>query len=154
MLILGSIAERLCVCDWGESRPRPEVERRLCRFFDAEMVEGSSIILDKAKIQLDEYFAKTRRSFDLPMDWAGTPFQQSVWQALSHIDYGTTLTYAQVAAAVGRPRAVRAVAHAVGQNSLSVIVPCHRVIGTGGGLAGYAGGLDAKKMLLTIESTL
>jgi len=107
---------------------------------------------DTATAQVTEYFDGTRTAFDLPLAPAGTAFQQTVWTALRAIDYGTTCTYGQIAAAIGRPTAVRAVAAANARNPLSIVVPCHRVIGSGGRLTGYAGGLDRKQFLLDREA--
>lgn len=102
--------------------------------------------------QLEEYFAGRRRSFDLPLAPLGTRFQLEVWDALRAIPYGATTTYAAIARAIGRPRAVRAVGAANGKNPLSIVVPCHRVIGKDGTLTGYAGGLPSKRRLLELES--
>lgn len=113
---------------------------------------GDNVVLARLVAQLDEYFAGTRRVFDVPQRAAGTAFQREVWQALAAIPYGSTTTYSAVAHAMGRPRAVRAVARAIGANPLSVLVPCHRVIGSNGTLTGYAGGLPAKRWLLRHES--
>lgn len=111
--------------------------------------------LQQARQELDEYFRGQRRSFDLPLDWSlGTEFQQQVWQALCTIGHGQTRSYAQVAASLGRPQAARAVGLAVGRNRISIIVPCHRVLGSQGALTGYAGGLDRKRRLLTLEGSL
>jgi len=107
--------------------------------------------LAPARTQLGEYFAGTRRSFDLPLDLAGTPFQQSVWQALCAIPYGQTISYGELARRIGKPAAVRAVGLANGRNPVSIIVPCHRVIGADGSLTGYGGGLPNKRILLALE---
>jgi len=101
--------------------------------------------------QLGEYFAGTRRSFDLMLDPIGTEFQQAAWEALRAIPYGTTVDYATQASMMGQPKAIRAVGTANGRNPLGVIVPCHRVVGKDGSLAGFAGGLDAKQWLLDHE---
>ncbi len=101
--------------------------------------------------QLDAYFAGARRDFDLPLAPGGTPFQRDVWQALRDIPYGTTTSYRDLARSVQRPRAVRAVGAANGANPISIIVPCHRVIGHDGRLTGYSGGLPAKRHLLRLE---
>lgn len=102
--------------------------------------------------QLTEYFAGQRTLFDLPLDFAGgTAFQQSVWQALLAIPLGTTASYGQISSHIGKPAAVRAVGAAVGRNPVSIIVPCHRVMGADGSLTGYAGGLDRKTALLHLE---
>jgi methylated-DNA-[protein]-cysteine S-methyltransferase len=101
--------------------------------------------------QLDAYFAGYLQTFDLPLRLAGTPFQARVWQELVRIPLGTTITYAQLAARIGQPGAARAVGHANGRNPISIIVPCHRVIGAGGALGGYGGGLENKRWLLELE---
>jgi methylated-DNA-[protein]-cysteine S-methyltransferase len=107
--------------------------------------------LTEAVAQLNAYFAGHRSVFDLPLDVAGTAFQSRVWQALRRIDYGTTTTYAAHAQRVGTPKAIRAVGTAIGRNPISIIVPCHRVIGSTGTLNGYAGGLERKRFLLALE---
>jgi methylated-DNA-[protein]-cysteine S-methyltransferase len=112
-------------------------------------------VLRQAAAQLAEYFAGTRTHFDLPLDLqAGTPFQQDVWDALLAIPRGGTTSYAELARRLGRPQAARAIGAAVGRNPVSIIVPCHRVLGTGGSLTGYAGGLERKTALLTLEGAL
>lgn len=108
-------------------------------------------VLIKAAAQLNEYFAGKRTSFDLPLDFCGTDFQKKVWQALLAIPFGETRTYAQIALQVGSPKAVRAVGAANGRNPLSIVAPCHRVIGSNGELTGFAGGLAAKQFLLEKE---
>lgn len=108
-------------------------------------------VLDEAERQLREYFIGERTDFDLPLAPVGTPFQLSVWSALQEIPYGQTWTYGQLATRVGNPNASRAVGLANGRNPISVIVPCHRVIGANGKLVGYGGGLDRKQVLLELE---
>jgi methylated-DNA-[protein]-cysteine S-methyltransferase len=107
--------------------------------------------LQRTARQLDEYFARRRTSFDLPLDLDGTEFQRSVWQELTAIPFGRTASYAAVARQIGRPRAVRAVGAANGRNPVSIVVPCHRVVGTSGALTGYAAGLERKRYLLALE---
>lgn len=112
-------------------------------------------LLQQAVVQLTEYFAGERRRFDLPLDLsAGTAFQQTVWQALLAISPGKTLSYGEISSRIGKPTAVRAVGAAIGRNPISIIVPCHRVIGGGGLLTGYAGGLERKTALLQLEGAL
>lgn len=112
-------------------------------------------MLRAAVAQLQDYFAGKRNSFELPLDLAaGTPFQQSVWQALLAIPAGATCSYADLARGLGRPTATRAIGAAVGRNPVSIVVPCHRVLGTGGSLTGYAGGLERKRALLALEGAL
>ncbi|VXC38587.1 Methylated-DNA--protein-cysteine methyltransferase [Pseudomonas sp. 8Z] len=110
--------------------------------------------LDSVCRQLDEYFAGQRRQFELRLAPRGTTFQQAVWQALLAIPYGSTCSYSQLAEVIGRPNAVRAVGSANGANPISIIVPCHRVIGRNGSLTGYAGGLPRKQRLLELEGVL
>lgn len=120
-------------------------------FAGARLVDESSPILDAAAAQLTEYFEGTLTEFDLPLDPVGTPFQQSSWAILRTIPYGTTITYGEQARRLGDVKATRAVGAANGRNPLSVIVPCHRVIGADGKLIGFAGGLDTKAWLLAHE---
>ncbi|WP_069812412.1 methylated-DNA--[protein]-cysteine S-methyltransferase [Streptomyces sp. TP-A0874] len=103
--------------------------------------------------QLDAYFDGELTSFDLPLRLSGTPFQQRVWSALREIPYGETVSYGELAARLGRPTAARAVGLANGRNPIGIIVPCHRVVGSGGALTGYGGGLDRKRRLLALESS-
>ena len=104
-----------------------------------------------ARRQLDEYFAGERQTFDLDAAAVGTPFQHRVWAALREIPFGSTVTYGELASLIGRPSAARAVGLANGRNPLSIVVPCHRVLGVGGVLTGYAGGLEVKRRLLAHE---
>ncbi len=102
--------------------------------------------------QLAEYFAGERKQFDVPLALRGTPFQLEVWRALQRIPYGETRTYADIARAIGRPTATRAVGGANGANPIPIIIPCHRVIGSNGGLTGFGGGIDVKRRLLDLEA--
>lgn len=151
-LLLGSLGCGLCLCDWlcGPSHVS-RAAGRLRRLFRVETEEGTSRITDAAAMQLDGYFAGRRMVFDVPLLLAGTDFQKKVWNGLLGIPYGETVSYGVIAKNLGMPRAVRAVANAVGANAISVIVPCHRVIGRDGTLTGYAGGLAAKARLLGLE---
>jgi methylated-DNA-[protein]-cysteine S-methyltransferase len=108
-------------------------------------------VLVEAERQLNEYFAGTRREFSVVLDLVGTPFQQSVWRALLGIPFGETRSYGELARQIGRPRAARAVGAANGKNPVSIIAPCHRVVGSSGDLTGFAGGLVAKALLLRLE---
>ena len=129
---------------WDNENPK--------RVRQAELVEqlDHPILLD-AQQQLNEYFQGQRQTFELPLDFEGTEFQKKVWQALLNILFGETRSYRQIAEQVGSPKAVRAVGAANGQNPISIIAPCHRVIGSGGKLVGFAGGLDNKEILLKLE---
>lgn len=108
-------------------------------------------LLKQAVQELEEYFHSSRREFTLPLVPQGTPFQLSVWQALQTIPYGTTCSYGEIAAAIGNPKACRAVGMANNKNPLPILIPCHRVIGANGKLVGYGAGLDIKKQLLALE---
>lgn len=116
--------------------------------------DSNNAVLKQAVRELGEYFSGRRRAFDVPLDPVGTPFQFRVWRALSKIPYGETLSYGEQARMIGQPQASRAVGSANGKNPISIIVPCHRVIGKGGALAGFGGGLDAKQKLLEFEGVL
>ena len=118
----------------------------------AQQPQQPTPLLRRAERELQEYFAGQRRQFDLPLAPQGTPFQQSVWQALRQIPYGQTASYKQIAQAIGHPTACRAVGGANNKNPLPIFIPCHRVIGAGGSLTGYAGGLDLKQGLLALEA--
>lgn len=120
----------------------------------AELIEqvNHPILLETQK-QLNEYFAGKRQQFDLPLDFEGTEFQQKVWQALLTIPFGETRSYRDIAEQVGNVKAVRAVGAANGKNPISIIAPCHRVVGVNGKLVGFAGGLDNKDILLKLESS-
>lgn len=113
--------------------------------------DESHPVLAEAARQLGEYFAGARRAFDLPLAFRGTDFQKQVWAALCAIPHGETRSYGDIARAIGRPSAVRAVGAANGRNPISIVAPCHRVIGTNGALTGFAGGLEAKRFLLRLE---
>lgn len=151
-LVLGSFGERLCMCDWTHSQKHEANRRRLGRLLGTDFTEGTTSIIERAVSQLDEYFAGKRREFDLPLLFVGTEFQKKVWEALLTIPYGQTVTYGDVAYMTGIPKAVRAVAAAIGANALSIFAPCHRVTGSNGALTGYAGGLEAKRFLLELEN--
>ena len=109
-------------------------------------------IIAKTEKQLREYFSKKRRSFDIPMELHGTDFQKAVWEELKKIPFGSTLSYGQIAKNMNHPKAVRAIGGAIGKNPISIIIPCHRVIGSDGSLTGFAGGLGLKAALLKLET--
>ena len=115
---------------------------------------GAHPVLDRARDQLSEYFRGERTAFDLPLAPRGTTFQRQVWLALAAIPYGETISYAALAARIGRPTASRAVGAANGRNPLPIVLPCHRVIGAGGDLTGFGGGLPVKRFLLELEGAL
>ncbi|ENW83413.1 hypothetical protein F908_01174 [Acinetobacter sp. NIPH 284] len=120
----------------------------------AELIEDHQHpMLIRVKKQLEQYFAGQRQQFDLPLDFQGTDFQQQVWQTLLTIPYGETRSYKEIAVQIGNEKAVRAVGAANGRNPISIIAPCHRVIGSSGALVGFAGGLDKKQILLSLEQS-
>ena len=149
--ILGSYDEKLCMVDFRYRKMRKTVDDRIKKGLNAKFIEQDDEILQKTRVQLDEYFNMKRREFDIPILMVGTNFQKSVWEALLKVPYGTTSTYLQLAKKIGNEKAVRAVANANGANAIGIIIPCHRIIGTNGELTGYAGGLPLKKRLLELE---
>lgn len=150
-LILGSFEGKLCLCDWMDEKRRTMIDKRLKEALHADYETGDSEIILQAITQLNEYFAHQRTTFDIPLLFIGTEFQQSVWSELLNIPYGKTLSYRELSLKLGNPKAVRAVAAANGANPISIFVPCHRVIGSDHKLTGYGGGLEAKKGLLNLE---
>ena len=151
-MILGSCGDKLCICDWSFGKLRSTHDRRICRLLDAVFAEESSEVIKDAMVQLDQYFAGQRTEFSIPIRFAGTEFQCSVWSELMRIPYGETISYAEVARRIDKPDAVRAVASAIATNPISIFVPCHRVVGSNSKLTGYAGGLEAKQHLLSLEA--
>jgi methylated-DNA-[protein]-cysteine S-methyltransferase len=127
------------------ARYRPEI---------APHWQRTGVPFDEVRRQLDQYFARRRTRFELPLDAKGTTFQRTVWRALEAIEYGQTISYGELARRISNPAAVRAVGSANGHNPISIVVPCHRVIGSSGALTGYAGGLAAKRLLLELEAPL
>jgi methylated-DNA-[protein]-cysteine S-methyltransferase len=117
-----------------------------------DISRGGHPLLDTTALQLTDYFAGKRETFDLPLDLHGTPFQVKAWRSLADIAFGSTASYAEQANRLGAPKAVRAVGSANGRNPISIVLPCHRVVASNGSLAGFAGGLDAKRWLLDFES--
>jgi len=152
--ILGSFENKLCLLDFQYRKMRTTVDNRLKIGFKAEFVEQDDEILKETRKQLDEYFNMERKEFDIPHITVGTNFQKSVWKALIKVPYGTTSTYLQLSKDINNKKAVRAVASANGANSIALIIPCHRIIGSNGNLIGYGGGLVLKKRLIELEQNL
>ena len=153
-MVLGSFEDKLCLCDWRYRKMRSAVDGRISRGLNAEFIESDATVLRETKRQLDEYFRAERKRFELPLLMVGSDFQKSVWDELLKIGYGETSSYLGLAERMGNKNAVRAVAGANGANAISIIVPCHRIIGGKGELVGYAGGLKAKEKLLALECGL
>nr|WP_212214805.1 methylated-DNA--[protein]-cysteine S-methyltransferase [Carboxylicivirga linearis] len=133
---------------------RDSIDKRIKEGLEADYIEQETDLIKSTVIQLDEYFRKERQSFDLPLELVGSSFQKSVWNALLTIPFGKTETYLGLSRLLGNEKAIRAVASANGANAISIIIPCHRIIGSNGELTGYAGGLSAKKKLLELENAL
>ncbi len=141
----------VCLLEFADNR---KIERELAdleKKLDAEVRPGTNPHLEQLQNELADYFDDRLKQFTVPLHTPGTDFQQAVWKVLMDIPYGETRSYKQQAIAIGNPQAVRAVAAANGQNRVSIVIPCHRVIGSDGSLTGYGGGLDRKKWLLDHE---
>ena len=150
-LVLASAGNALCLCDWQEMPCAERNKRRLERILNAQFINESSPVLEQTARELNEYFAGKRKTFDIPLHPVGTDFQKRVWDALLEIPYGETRTYKEIARSVNNPKGVRAVAGAIGTNGISILIPCHRVIGLNHSLTGFAGGIEAKRQLLETE---
>ncbi len=153
-ILLGSYDDKLCIADWKYRKMRTTIDSRIQKGLNAEYVEESSEVIEETIKQMKEYFANERKEFDIPLFMVGTDFQKSVWEGLIKIPYGTTASYLELSKNIGNEKAVRAVASANGANAISILIPCHRIIGSNGDLVGYAGGLPAKKKLLELENNL
>lgn len=151
-LVLASFADRLCLCDWSDNPFAERNRRRIEKYLKATSKTDTTSVLEETKRQLDEYFAGKRKAFDIQLCLVGTDFQHKVWNALRSIPYGSTKSYKDIAQCIGKPKAIRAVAGAIGANAISILIPCHRVIGSNHSLTGYAGGLEAKRGLLGMET--
>lgn len=150
-LIIGSYQNKLCLCDWKYRKMRTQIDDRMQKKLNAEYKEVKSEVIEQTINQLKEYFDNGRKTFDLPLLLIGTEFQKSVWNELLKIPFGEVKTYLELSEVLGDTKAIRAVASANGANAISIIIPCHRVIGSDNNLTGYAGGLAAKASLLKLE---
>jgi O-6-methylguanine DNA methyltransferase len=165
----GATAHGVCLCEFSDLGDEERIMAKLRRRHGIEIRPSSderpesdgpheSALdsvhphLDRLETQLKEYFAGSRREFDLVLDLAGTPWQRKVWSALLEIPYGTTTSYGRLAASLGKPSGSRAVGRANGDNYVAIVVPCHRVVQADGGLRGYGGGLHRKRWLLDLEA--
>ncbi len=151
-LIIGSFDEKICIVDFRYRKMRNTVDNRIKKRLNADFVEEEDDIITKAKQQIDEYLQGRRETFDIPILIVGSDFQQQVWTALMHVPYGKTASYLELAKSINKPKAVRAVANTNGANAIALIIPCHRIVASNGGLGGYGGGVAVKKRLLKIES--
>ncbi len=154
-LLLAATERGLCRVEFGRfMEVRESVERWARRWLDVDRMEPDRNVLESAAAQIGQYFRGERRTFDLQLDLYGTDFQIRVWNALKTIPYGATRSYKQIGETIGRPRAVRAIGGANNRNPLSIVIPCHRVIGADGTLVGYGGGLPVKQYLLEWEKSI
>lgn len=159
LIDIGAHRDEICLCDWvgpdcdrifnRHNRMKSRLNSALKIGFNYSRLKSD--VIDEAIKQLDEYFAGQRRVFDVPLLLVGTEFQKKVWNGLLNIPYGTTISYSEVAQRLGAPTSYRAVANANAANPISILVPCHRVIGSNKTLAGYAGGVCTKRRLLELE---
>ncbi|MCM3000615.1 methylated-DNA--[protein]-cysteine S-methyltransferase [Paenibacillus cellulositrophicus] len=154
-LTLCATEKGLCLIEFGPFNVKEAVLQKWSRTWcgGGDFVQDDERLAE-AKRQLGEYFAGERKTFDVKLDMRGTPFQLQVWSSLADIPYGEIRSYADIANAIGRPKAVRAVGGANNKNPVPLIVPCHRVIGADGSLVGYGGGMEIKRHLLTLENSL
>jgi AraC family transcriptional regulator of adaptative response/methylated-DNA-[protein]-cysteine methyltransferase len=151
VMVAGAIDEGICLLEFSDRRMLPTEYRDLERYFKAEIAEGEHPHLEMLTRQIGDYFEGRLKEFSLPLVTPGTEFQKTVWKELMKIPYGTTRSYWEQSIALGKPESVRAVANANGMNRISIIIPCHRVIGSDGHLTGYGGGLKRKRWLLDHE---
>ena len=148
---IGATDDGICLFDFQYRKSIDSIMKRIETLSGKEFTEGDHPHFKLLQQQMGEYFAGTRKEFDLPLHLVGTPFQKSVWEGLLKIPYGETRSYKQQSIFLGNEKAIRAVATANGENGIAIIIPCHRVIGTNGSLVGYGGGLHRKKWLLDHE---
>lgn len=153
-LLLGSFQGKLCLADWKYRRMRTTIDKRIQDGLNSTYVNDESEVMNQTMTQLTEYFDGARTKFDIPLLLVGSDFQRAVWETLVKIPFGTTESYLNLSRILGNEKAIRAVASANGANAISIIVPCHRIIGSKGDLTGYAGGLPAKNKLLILEGAL
>lgn len=151
-LVVGSFEGKICLLDFAHRKMRKTVDDRIKKLLQAEFVEKEDEEIVKAKKQIDQYLQGERTGFDFEILLVGSYFQKQVWTALQKIPYGQTISYQTLANEIENPKAVRAVANANGANALALVVPCHRVVESSGGLGGYGGGISVKKNLLKIET--
>ena len=143
--------EGICLLEFTDRKLLEDQFRTLTRLMNATFIHGTKKNIEILQEQLDEYFEGRRKEFTVPLCIPGTEFQKAVWNELRKIPYGSTCSYRQQAAALNKPKSVRAVAHANGMNRIAIVIPCHRVIGEDGKFTGYSGGIERKKWLIDFE---
>ena len=151
-LILGSFEDKLCLLDFRYRRMRNMVDKRIKDGLNADFIEQDNSVLKETRNQIDEYLIGNRKEFSIPLLMVGSDFQKQVWHELMNVKYGETASYSDLAKSIDNENAVRAVASANKTNSIGLIIPCHRIIGSNGKLVGYGGGLAVKKRLLNLEN--
>jgi AraC family transcriptional regulator of adaptative response/methylated-DNA-[protein]-cysteine methyltransferase len=151
VMVAGAVEEGICLLEFTDRRMLNTEYKDLARLLKTSIEEGENNHIKEIRKQLKEYFEGKRKEFTLPLVTPGTRFQQSVWQELQRIPFGSTRTYQEQAEALNKPGAIRAVANANGMNRISIVIPCHRIIGSDGNLTGYGGGLRRKRWLLDHE---
>lgn len=151
-LKIAATDDKLYMCDWSYRKMRIAIDHRLLSQFKT-FKQDTNALIGKTISEIEEYARGERKIFDIALGFVGTDFQKSVWNALLQIPYGKTMSYLDLSLKLNNKEAIRAVASANGANALSIIVPCHRIIGSGGDLVGYAGGIPVKKRLLQIEGS-
>lgn len=154
VLLIGVFNNACCLCDWKFRKQRAAINTRILKSTNSTFINEPHILHSTITAQLDAYFAGSLHNFTIPIKLCGSAFQQSVWHALRSVPYGSVISYSSLSRKLNNPKAIRAVAAANGANALSIMVPCHRVIGNDGALTGYAGGLAAKEKLLNVEGAL
>jgi AraC family transcriptional regulator of adaptative response/methylated-DNA-[protein]-cysteine methyltransferase len=152
-LVAGALSQGICLLDYSDRYTPEQIGAMLHRRFGQPVLATTSPLLERLRDELSRYFASMLTVFTVPLLPSGTPFQQRVWAELQCIPYGETISYSELAHRIGQPKAVRAVAQANGLNPISILIPCHRVIGKDGQLTGYSGGLWRKRLLLELECT-
>lgn len=152
-IILGDFEGKLCLADWRYRKMREQIDKRIQSNLNAEYLEEETPVLLETKKQLELYFSCNLTEFNVPLLLLGSDFQKQVWEELIAIPFGKTMSYLQLARKMNNEKAIRAVATANGANAISILVPCHRIIGSNGEMVGYAGGLSAKKKLLSLENS-
>ncbi len=153
-LKLAVYKDQLVVCDWRYRRKRNSLDAKISKNLNAEFIESKHPLIEEVQFQIQSFLEGNLKQFYLPIQMIGTDFQKSVWEELRKIEYGKTLSYSELAENMGNPKAIRAIATANGDNTLALIIPCHRIIGKNGDLVGYAGGLQTKQKLLELEGSL
>lgn len=152
-ITLGSTNKGLCLLEFDDEKRINNHFNQFKKYWDVEIIEEETSITTTTKNQLAAYFLNQQTTFDVPLDFAGTAFQLKVWNELLKIPFGSTRSYKEQAIAVGNLKAIRAVATANGENRVSIIIPCHRIIGSDGSLTGYGGGIWRKQKLLELETS-